>query len=188
MGKAVWQAAREGDEAELTRLIGLGGNVNWHNPAWVRRRMCLAWAPASSPPLLLSPPRSPETAPVPRARCTARGRAGCAATPPPRRAWHTRPRRMARAAPPRARPRSSRALALDDAACASFATERLDSIDMGLSERARRVRPPPPRGRGDRGERHGKPRACPPPAHAMGPLACSHSALGLSFVFRTSAI
>jgi len=47
---------------------------------------------------------------VPTARCTARGRAGCAATPPPRRAWHTRPRRMARAAPPRARPRSSRAL------------------------------------------------------------------------------
>ena len=75
MGKAVWEAASAGKEAELTRLIGLGGNVNWHNPDWVRRRMCLAWAPASSPPLLLSPPRSPETAPVPTARCTARGRA-----------------------------------------------------------------------------------------------------------------
>ena len=106
----LWQAARDGDEAELRRLIGLGWSVNWHNPDVVRRRMCLAWAPASSSPLLLSPPRSPETAPVPTARCTARGRAGCAATPPPRRAWHTRPRRMARAAPPRARPRSSRAL------------------------------------------------------------------------------
>ena len=147
--------------------------------------MCLAWAPASSPPLLLSPPRSPETAPVPTARCTARGRAGCAATPPPRRAWHTRPRRMARAAPPRARPRSSRALALDDAACAAFATVRTHSFARGHSERARRVRPPPPRGRGHRGQRHGKPRACPPPAHAMGRL---HVVIpfGLSFVFRTS--
>ena len=75
MGEAVWQAAEDGNEAELRRLIGLGWNVNWHNPDYVRRRMCLAWAPASSPPLLLSPPRSPETAPVPTARCTARGRA-----------------------------------------------------------------------------------------------------------------
>ena len=74
MGEAVYQAAGAGNEAELTRLIGLGGNVNWHNPDSVRRRMCLAWAPASSPPLLLSPPRSPETSPVPRARA-ARGRA-----------------------------------------------------------------------------------------------------------------
>jgi ankyrin repeat protein len=32
MGKAVYEAARAGNEAELTRLIGLGGNVNWHNP------------------------------------------------------------------------------------------------------------------------------------------------------------
>jgi hypothetical protein len=64
MGKAVYEAARDGKEAELTRLIGLGGNVNWHNPE-VRRRMCLAWAPASSLPLLLSPPRSPETASSP---------------------------------------------------------------------------------------------------------------------------
>jgi ankyrin repeat protein len=32
MGKAVYEAARDGKEAELTRLIGLGGNVNWHNP------------------------------------------------------------------------------------------------------------------------------------------------------------
>ncbi len=49
MGKAMWQAAFDGNEAELTRLIGLGGNVNWRNPDAVRRRMCLAWAPASSP-------------------------------------------------------------------------------------------------------------------------------------------
>eukprot|EP00900_Chrysochromulina_parva_P014571 jgi/Chrpa1/23114/Chrysochromulina_OHIO_Genome00024486-RA len=43
--KKLWQAAYHGDEAELRRLIDLGGDVNWHNP-WVRRRMCLAWAPA----------------------------------------------------------------------------------------------------------------------------------------------
>jgi hypothetical protein len=151
----LWQAARDGKEAELGRLIGLGWSVNWHNPDEVRRRMCLAWAPSAG------------TARAPR-----RWRA---ATPPPRRAWHTRPRRMARAAPPRARPRSSRALALDDAACAPFATVRRHSFDRGHIPRARRVRPPPPRGRGDRGQRQGKPRACPPPAHAMGPLACSHS-------------
>jgi hypothetical protein len=162
----LFKAAEDGDEAELRRLIERGGNVNWHNPDWVRRRMCLAWAPASSPPLLLSPPRSPETASSPQSSLVM----------PPGRAWHTRPRRMARAAPPRARPRSSRALALDDAACASFATERIHRTDSGLMVRARRVRPPPPRGRGDRGQRHGcKPRACPPPAHASGPLPCSHS-------------
>ena len=44
MGKAVWQAARDNNEPELKRLIGLGWNVNWHNPS-VRRRMRLAWAP-----------------------------------------------------------------------------------------------------------------------------------------------
>jgi len=32
MGKAVCEAARNGNEAELTRLIERGGNVNWHNP------------------------------------------------------------------------------------------------------------------------------------------------------------
>ena len=46
MGKAVWQAAHDNKEPELKRLIGLGWNVNWHNPE-VRRRMRLAWAPAS---------------------------------------------------------------------------------------------------------------------------------------------
>jgi hypothetical protein len=48
----LYKAAEDGDEAELGRMIERGGNVNWHNPK-VRRRMCLAWAPASSPPLLL---------------------------------------------------------------------------------------------------------------------------------------
>jgi len=52
MGEAVYKAAYDCNEAELRRLIDLGGNVNWHNPE-VRRRMCLAWAPASTPPLLL---------------------------------------------------------------------------------------------------------------------------------------
>ena len=80
MGKAVYEAAKDGKEAELTRLIGLGGNVNWHNPDYVRRRMCLAWAPASSPPLLLSPPRSPETAPCPHSSLHR-----ALAAPPPRR-------------------------------------------------------------------------------------------------------
>ena len=42
----MWQAAYDNDVAELKRLIGLGGNVNWRNPE-VRRRMSLAWAPAS---------------------------------------------------------------------------------------------------------------------------------------------
>jgi len=31
-GKAVYEAARDGDEAELRRLIKRGGSVNWHNP------------------------------------------------------------------------------------------------------------------------------------------------------------
>ena len=55
MDKAVWQAAWDGKEAELRRLIERGGSVNWHNPE-VRRRMCLAWA--RSRPLL-----PPDTAP-----------------------------------------------------------------------------------------------------------------------------
>ena len=42
----LWQAAYDNNEPELKRLIGLGWNVNWHNPK-VRRRMRLAWAPAS---------------------------------------------------------------------------------------------------------------------------------------------
>jgi hypothetical protein len=58
MGEAVFQAARDGNEAELRRLIGLGANVNWHHPK-VRRRMCLAWAPASSSPLSSVAPAAP---------------------------------------------------------------------------------------------------------------------------------
>ena len=58
MGKGVYKAAWDGNEAELRRLIGLGWSVNWHNPE-VRRRMCLAWAPASSPPLSSVAPAAP---------------------------------------------------------------------------------------------------------------------------------
>ena len=81
--KKLWQAAQDGDEAELRRLIERGGNVNWHHPE-VRRRMCLAWAPASSPLLLLrspSPPRQrpPDTAPSPHSPD------GAGLLPPPRR-------------------------------------------------------------------------------------------------------
>ena len=59
--KKLWQAAQDGDEAELRRLIKRGGSVNWHNPdgILVRRRMCLAWAPASSPPLSSVAPAAP---------------------------------------------------------------------------------------------------------------------------------
>ena len=55
MDKDVWQAAEDGEEAELRRLIERGGSVNWHKSA-VRRRMCLAWA--RSRPVL-----QPDTAP-----------------------------------------------------------------------------------------------------------------------------
>ena len=54
----LYEAAKDGDEAELRRLIGLGWSVNWRNPN-VRRRMCLAWAPASSPPLSSVAPAVP---------------------------------------------------------------------------------------------------------------------------------
>jgi hypothetical protein len=54
----LYEAAGDGDEAELRRLIDLGGNVNWHHPE-VRRRMFLAWAPASSSPLSSVAPAAP---------------------------------------------------------------------------------------------------------------------------------
>jgi len=59
--KKLWQAAADGKEAELGRLIDLGGDVNWHKRDWVRRRMCLAWAraPASSSPLSSVAPAAP---------------------------------------------------------------------------------------------------------------------------------
>ena len=117
LGKAVYEAADNGNEAELRRLIKRGGGVNWHNPE-VRRRMCLAWAPASSPPLLL---RSPST----------RQRPPCAVSPQPRRRWPFAaappPAEHAsspRAAPPRAPPRSSRFMAL------------VDSVVLGVPSRA----------------------------------------------------
>jgi hypothetical protein len=174
MGEAVYEAARDGNEAELTRLIGLGGSVNWHDPD-VRRRMCLAWAPASSSLLLLrSPPRHRHGARPTRRhspQLAARRRWLCRRpAAPPRRAWHTRPRRMARAASPRARPRSSRVLwhSMTPRVC-FMCPARIHSSRDGLMLRARRVRPTPPRVRGDRGQRHEcKPRACPPPSTCHG--------------------
>jgi len=87
MGRAMYEAAKEGNEVELRRLIGLGWSVNWHNPE-VRRRMCFAWALASSPPLLLRSP-SPPTRRRPTRRqispqLAARS-AAALAVPPPRR-------------------------------------------------------------------------------------------------------
>jgi len=223
MGKAVYDAAENGNEAELTRLIGLGGNVNWRN--WVRRRMCLAWAPASSPPLLLSPPRSPETAPVPTARCTARGRAAAELGTRVLVAWRApHPRVLAHAPRVLWHSMTPRVLHLPQVGYTGLIMATVNghegcvrllleaeaievnatvSLEHALPQhmrwvrlhvvipllasrlsleqpRARRVGPPPPRGRGDQGQRQGgKPRACPPPAHAMGPLPCSHSVWSL---------
>ena len=168
MGKAVWEAASGGKEAELARLIGLGGSVNWHNPA-VRRRMCLAWAPASSPPLVLSrspsPPtrRSPDSSPSPHSQRAAR-RARGLAVPPPRRPAElgTRLLDVRRAPPARTMFVSSH---FGDRVIAGL---RAHSPYYLLIVRARRVRPTPPRLQGGR-ERHGcKSRACPPRARAMG--------------------
>ena len=71
MGKAVWQAARDNNEPELRRLSGLGWNVNWHNPE-VRRRMRLAWAPASFRLCMLRP----QPCELPRRRWLSRRPAG----------------------------------------------------------------------------------------------------------------
>ena len=78
MGKAVWQAAYANDVAELKRLIRLGGNVNWHNPE-VRRRMRLAWAPASFRLYMLE---GADTTPF---FATPQRAASALAEPPPRR-------------------------------------------------------------------------------------------------------
>ena len=101
MGKEVYEAAENGKEAELRRLIERGGSVNWNNPK-VRRRMCLAWAP--SRPLLLrfrhrGMARHDAVSPH-QPRCTARLGVGFAAAPPTRGAWRTPPRRTGRAARP----------------------------------------------------------------------------------------
>jgi hypothetical protein len=126
--KKLWQAAKDGDEAELWRLIDLEGDVNWHNP-WVRRRMCLAWAPASSPPLSSVAPAAPARhgAIFPTAQHGARRTPACS--------------------PIRLTP-----LALEDGSCVRPGHRR-HSSDGGLIERARRVRPTPHRVRGER-ERH----------------------------------
>ena len=74
----LWQAARDNDEPELRRLIGLGWNVNWHDPV-VRRRMRLAWAPASFCLYMLE---VADTAPF---FATAKRAASALVEPPPRR-------------------------------------------------------------------------------------------------------
>jgi ankyrin repeat protein len=43
MGKAVYEAAKAGKEAELTRLIGLGGNVNWRHEDGYTALMLASW-------------------------------------------------------------------------------------------------------------------------------------------------
>ena len=166
MGRAMYEAAKEGNEVELRRLIGLGWSVNWHNPE-VRRRMCFAWALASSPPLLLRSP-SPPTRRRPTRRqispqLAARS-AAALAVPPPRRPAELCTRVLvARRAPhPRVLVHAPRVMALY---VSGVCTVRIHCSDDGLNARARRVRPPPPRVRGDRGQRHGgKSRACPPPS------------------------
>ena len=74
----LWQAAYDNNEPELKRLIGLGWNVNWHNPE-VRRRMRLAWAPASFRLYMLE---GADTAPF---FATAQRAASALAELPPRR-------------------------------------------------------------------------------------------------------
>ena len=86
MGKEVFEAAMDGKEAELRRLIERGGSVNWHNPE-VRRRMSLAWAPARRRGLCCFASATealPDTTPSPHTSLAAR-RASALASPPPRR-------------------------------------------------------------------------------------------------------
>ena len=140
MGEAVFYAAKAGDEAELRRLIERGGSVNWHDP-WVRRRMCLAWAPASSPPLSSVAPAAP-------------ARHGAIF---PTAQLHGA-RRTPACSPIRLTP-----LALEDGSCVRSGLRR-HSSDGGLTERARRVRPTPHRVRGER-ERHERKSGAPSPKH-----------------------
>ena len=67
----LWYAANNNNKPELKRLIGLGWNVNWHNPS-VRRRMRLAWAPASFRLCMLRP----QPCELPRRRWLSRCPAG----------------------------------------------------------------------------------------------------------------
>lgn len=86
MGKAVYQAACDGNEAELRRLIRLGGSVNCHIPE-VRLRM-----PRVLVALSLRRQRRVRTSQL----HVTRGADGFAAAPPTRRPSHARPRRSAR--------------------------------------------------------------------------------------------
>jgi hypothetical protein len=158
--KAVWEAADNGNEAELRRLIERGGSVNWHNPE-VRRRMCLAWAPASSPPLLLWSPSRGSARRIPTAQAAL---AFCRRPADPPSLAHTSSwygaRRTPACSPIRLSP-----LALDDGSCVR-PDQRIHSSPTGRIPRAPWVCRTPPRLRGDRGQRHrGKPRACPLPKH-----------------------
>jgi hypothetical protein len=172
----VYEAAEKGKEGELSFWIQRGGSVNRRN--WgVRRRMCLAWAPASPPPLLLRSPSPP------------RQRPPCAVSPQPRRRWP-----FAAAPPSLSHPRvlahSPRVLwhLMMTPVCLMCPARRIHSSHSGLMRRARRVRPTPHRVRGDRGRRHGcKPRACPPPqAHAISQLPCSDLVRLLPPVLRST--
>jgi len=138
--KKLFKAAENGNEAELRRLIDLGGNVNWHNPG-VRRRMCLAWAPASSPPLSSVAPAAP-----------ARHRAIF-----PTAQLHGA-RRTPACSPIRLTP-----LALEDGSCVRPVL-RIHSSHTGLIVWVRRVRPTPHRVRGER-QRHGRKSGAPSPKH-----------------------
>jgi len=139
----VYEAAEKGKEGELSFWIQRGGSVNRRN--WgVRRRMCLAWAPASPPPLLLRSPSPP------------RQRPPCAVSPQPRRRWP-----FAAAPPSLSHPlvlaHSPRVLwhLMMTPVCLMCPARRIHSSHSGLMRRARRVRPTPHRVRGDRGRRHG---------------------------------
>jgi hypothetical protein len=140
MGKAVWQAAKDGNEAELRRLIERGGSVNWRG---VRRRMCLAWAPASSTPLSSVAPAAP---------------AGHGAIFPTAQLHGAR--RTPACSPIRLTP-----LALEDGSCVRPGL-RIHTSECGSSEREqeRRVRPTPHRVRGER-ERHERKSGEPSPKH-----------------------
>ena len=153
-----------------------------------RRYCCFGRPPATDMALARHGAMSPQLA---ARRARARRRWLCRRpAAPPRRAWHTRPRRMARAASPRARPRSSRVLwhSMTPRVC-FMCPARIHSSRDGLMLRARRVRPTPPRVRGER-ERHVCKSGAPSSKHssdmAMVQLPCSDFVRLLPFVFRST--
>ena len=79
---AVYQAAKKGEEAELRRLIERGGSVLSH--FGVRRRMCLAWAPARRCGLCCFASARHDAVSPHQPRCAARLGVGFAAAPPTR--------------------------------------------------------------------------------------------------------